>query len=68
MLNPNKKDQAGLRVSLQEAQSFLLACFTQMNKGNVSFDDKQYAAIKQKAFNAITSIGIVTWTRIKKLE
>lgn len=68
MLNPNKEGQAALRDSLQKATAFLLECFNQRNGGETAFDDRQYTSIKQEAFDAMTSIGIITWRRIKRLE
>lgn len=68
MLNPHKSEQAALRDALQEAMSFLSQCFTQKSKGVTSFDDLRYAAVKQTAFDALTSIGIQAWDRIQRLE
>jgi hypothetical protein len=68
MLNPNKTDQAALVQALQGAQQFMQECFYIRNQGDISFDDRRYATLKQDAFNALTSIGITTWGRIKQLE
>lgn len=68
MLNPEKVDQAALRNALQEAQQFLKECFMLRSQGIPLIGDQRYAAVKQTAFDALTSVGVSTWARIKSLE
>lgn len=68
MLNPSDPNQGKLAQSLQDKQTFLLQCFTQRSAGTVQFNDPQYAAIKQAAFDALIGIGSETWKQIKGLE
>jgi hypothetical protein len=68
MLNPSDPDQEKLAQSLQDKQAFLLQCFTQRSTVTVQFNDQQYAATKQAAFDALIGIGVETWKQIKELE
>lgn len=68
MLNPAKKRQAELRQALSDAQLFFLKCISVKTLAAADFDDDAYAAIRKRAFNAITDIGIETWRQVKELE
>lgn len=68
MLNPTKLDQASLRDSLQSGLKFIQDCFMQRSTGIQSFNDQQYQSIKQSAFDALTRVGIQTWSQIKELQ
>lgn len=68
MLNPAKGKQAELRLALDDAQSFFLNCVSTKTMAASTFDDAKYAAIKTRAFNALTDIGIETWKQVKGLE
>lgn len=68
MLNPKKPEQAALREALEESMAFLSQYTTKERSDVAVFDDTRYVLIKQKAFDALTSIGIQAWDRIQKLE
>jgi hypothetical protein len=68
MLNPGNSEQDAVRTALQEELRVLLECFAQRGHGPTELDDRRYAALKQTAFDALTSIGVSTWSSIKKLE
>jgi len=68
MLNPAKPDQAALRDALQGALQFTLLCFQQAAVGAKSFNDAQYSAYKQAAFDAMTRLGVDTWKQVKSLS
>jgi hypothetical protein len=57
-----------LRLDLNDAQSFFLDCVSTKTMAAFIFDDAKYAAIKTRAFNALTDIGIETWKQVKGLE
>ena len=67
MLNPAKTDQAILRDALQEAIGYMRPLFSQVLTSR-EFNDPLYAQIKQKAFDALTRIGVQTWRKVKTLE
>jgi hypothetical protein len=68
MLNPEKENQNNLRTAVQDGLRFIRECVKMKNSGSSSFDDNLYKAIKQKAFDSLTIIGIETWDRIKRLD
>jgi len=65
MLNPNKPDQNDLRIALNSSLEIVVSSFA---PGAHSVNSPLYAALKTDAFNALTLIGIETWTQIQKLE
>jgi len=67
MLNPNKPDQAALRNALQNSLVFMLSIFQQASTGARAFNDAQYTAYKQAAFDAMTGLGVETWKQVKSL-
>lgn len=67
MLNPNKPDQAALRNALQDSLKFMLSVFQQASSGSKTFNDAQYAAYKQAAFDTMTRLGVETWKQVKSL-
>ena len=68
MLNPEKADQAALRDALQSALAFMLPVFQQAASGAKSFNDVEYAAHKQTAFDSMTRLGVDTWRQVKSLS
>jgi hypothetical protein len=68
MLNPSKPDQAALRNAIQSAMAFLASCYAKKTNDAQSFNDREYQSIKHAAFDALTKIGVTTWTRIKELN
>lgn len=68
MLNPEKENQNNLRSAVQDGLRFIRECVKIKNAGSSAFDDNLYKAIKQKAFDSLTIIGIETWDRIKRLD
>lgn len=67
MLNPTKPDQAELGDSLQRSLKFVQLVFQQVSIGAPAFDDTQYSANKQAAFDAMTRVGVETWRQVKSL-
>jgi hypothetical protein len=65
MLNPGKPDQARLKNALQE----ILGLVMQGQGAEMhAFTSERYRAIKTSAFDALTAIGVVAWSKIQELE
>jgi hypothetical protein len=68
MLNPGKPDQAALKNALQNALQFMQIVFQQASGGGKAFNDPQYQAYRQAAFDAMTRLGVETWKQVKALK
>ncbi|WP_299729198.1 hypothetical protein [uncultured Endozoicomonas sp.] len=68
MLNDKDQEQIALKSELQAALSFMQDCFQQTRQEEQSFDDGQYAIIKERIFKLATLIGSETWSQISNLE
>lgn len=68
MLNPEKAAPAKLRDSLQLNQQFLAVHFAQPEQAKTESSFIAYKEIKQKAFDALTEIGVETWRQVKALR
>ncbi|WP_067520822.1 hypothetical protein [Endozoicomonas ascidiicola] len=68
MLNDKDQEQIALKSELQAALSFMQDCFQQTRQEEQSFDDGQYAIIKERIIKLATLIGSETWSQISNLE
>jgi hypothetical protein len=65
MLNPQKQDQSDLKTALGNSLAIVRKTF---ESGAYEENFQRHREQKAKAFEALTSIGIETWTKIQNLE
>jgi hypothetical protein len=68
MLNNKDQPQIDLRNELQNVLHFMQSCFIQKTSSAQTFNNQQYAQMKNTIFNLATEIGSETWQQISNLE